>query len=187
MHLLLPDLSIPFVTIALAELGDKSQILIFLLSSRTKNHLRFLLGVMFGFLIVDGFAIWIGSWLVELVPDLWMKIISGSIFILIGLLMIFAKSEDEKESVPPLKNPLMSGFGLIFLAEWGDKTQIASALFGAQYNPVFVLIAVMSALFLLSASAIYLGKVISHKVNRKYTTRIGGLVFVILGLLSLSQ
>lgn len=142
---------------------------------------------MLGFLIVDGFAIWIGSWLVELVPELWMKIISASVFILIGLLMMFAKSEDDKDDVPNLKNPFLSGFGLVFLAEWGDKTQIASALFGAQYNPVFVLIAVMSALFLLSSSAIYLGEIIADKINRKYTTRIGGLIFVILGLLSLSQ
>ena len=180
-----PDLTIPFVTIALAELGDKSQILVFLLASRTKKHLQFLTGVMLGFFVVDGFAILIGSWVVELIPEIWLKIVTGSVFLLLGLLMFFSKGKDEEEARHQLKNPFITGFGLIFMAEWGDKTQIASALFAAEYNPVLVLISVMAALLLLSVSAIYIGKIIADRINKNLTKKIGGLIFVMLGVLSL--
>lgn len=184
-ELIIPDITIPFVTIALAELGDKSQILIFLLASRTRKHFQFLLGVMLAFLCVDGFAILIGAWIVEVIPSFWVNVASGSIFLILGLMMLFSKKEEENVEKPQLKSPLITGFGLIFMAEWGDKTQIVSALFAAQYNPILVLISVMSALLLLSGSAIYLGKIISHKVNKNLTEKIGGLIFVILGLASM--
>ncbi len=180
--LLLQSFTIPFVSIALAELGDKSQLLIFLLATRTKKHLSFLLGVMLGFLLVDGFAILIGSIVVDLVPEIFIKIICGTIFVLLGLLMLFKKSRDEKEEIPDLKNPFLSGFGLIFLAEWGDKTQIASVLFGTQYSPLIVLTSVMCALLLLSGSAIYLGKIFAPKINKEYAKKISGLIFVVLGI-----
>lgn len=140
---------------------------------------------MLAFLCVDGFAILLGSWIVEVIPTIWLRIISGSIFIILGLMMLFAKKDDENIEKPHLKNPFYTGFGLIFMAEWGDKTQIVSALFAAQYNPVLVFISVMTALLLLSGSAIYLGKVIAHKVNKNLTEKIGGLMFVLLGLFSI--
>jgi len=183
--MLIPDFTIPFITIALAELGDKSQILIFLLSSRMKQHFPFLIGVMLGFLVVDGFAIWIGAWMIQLVPMVWVKILSGFIFLILGLLMLFAKNKEEKEELPSLKNPFLTGFGLIVVAEWGDKTQIASALFAAQYHPVLVLIAVLAALLLLSTSAIYFGKIIAHRLNKRLTAKVGGALFVVLGLSAL--
>jgi len=181
----LSEIIIPFLTIALAELGDKSQILVFLLSSRTKRHLDLLAGVMLGFLIVDGFAILVGGWVVQLIPAFTLKIISGLIFLVLGTLMLLTKNKDENQKEPPLKNPLVTGFLMIFMAEWGDKTQIASALFATKYNSYMVLFSVMSALFLLSVSAIYLGKIISHRINKNLTTKISGLIFIILGLLSL--
>lgn len=185
MMLPLPDLTLPFLSIALAELGDKSQLLIFLVSSRTKKHFQFLMGVMLGFLLVDGFAILLGSWVVNLVPEFWLKIVSGLVFLILGLMILLGKEEDEAEEVPSLKNPLVTGFGLIAIAEWGDKTQIASALFAAEYNPLLVLVSVMAALLALSASAVYLGKLFAHKINKKMVTKLGGILFIILGILSL--
>ncbi len=181
----LPDLTLPFLTIALAELGDKSQLLVFLVSSRTKKHFQFLMGVMLGFLLVDGFAILLGSWVMTLVPEVWLKVVSGLVFLILGLMILLAKEEKEEEEVPALKNPFVTGFGLIAIAEWGDKTQIASALFAAEYNPVLVLISVMAALLALSASAVYLGKLFAHKINKKVIAKVGGILFVGLGATAL--
>ncbi len=71
---------------------------------------------------------------------------------------------------------------MIFLSEWGDKTQIASALFAAEYDPYMVFIGVMTALLILSAMAIYLGKLLSSRIDRKQVTRIAGVVFLLIGL-----
>jgi putative Ca2+/H+ antiporter (TMEM165/GDT1 family) len=71
---------------------------------------------------------------------------------------------------------------MIFLSEWGDKTQIASALFGAEYNPFLVLAGTLSALTLLSVIAIYSGKYIHQRVDRKTISRVSGAAFIIIGV-----
>ena len=68
MEIIVDDLLIPLVSIAIAELGDNTQISIVLLSSRTKNHLQFLFGIILAFLIVDGIAIAAGSWITTIIP-----------------------------------------------------------------------------------------------------------------------
>ena len=74
---------------------------------------------------------------------------------------------------------------LIILTEWGDKTQIAAALFSTNYNPIMVFIGTITALAILSGLAIYFGKIISERINQKIMTKIGGLVFILLGIVFL--
>jgi len=82
-----------------------------------------------------------------------------------------------------LEHPFYSGFILIFVAEWGDKTQIAAGLFATRYNGLMVLIGVMMALSLLSIIAIYLGKFISEKADREPLTKLTGFLFISMGVL----
>ena len=71
---------------------------------------------------------------------------------------------------------------MIFLSEWGDKTQIASALFATEYDPWMVFIGVMTALLILSVMAIYLGKFLASRIDRRLITRVAGVVFLLIGL-----
>jgi putative Ca2+/H+ antiporter (TMEM165/GDT1 family) len=178
---MMEDLLIPLFVIGLAEMGDKTQLSILLLAARTDRHLRLLLGVMLAFLMADGFAIAVGSWVTGLVPIHLLKIISGLVFILFGI-YILRGDKEEGESQLSSPNPFLSGFTLVFLSEWGDKTQIASALFAAEYNPWIVLFGVMTALTLLSMLAIYLGGFISGKIDREATAKVAGSLFIIIGL-----
>jgi len=68
------------------------------------------------------------------------------------------------------------------LAELGDKTQIASALFATRYDPLMVLVGTMTALTLVSVMAIYLGRLISSRINNRVMTKIAGVVFVLVGI-----
>ncbi len=175
------DILIPLITIGLAELGDKTQLSILLLSSKTKKHLSLLLGIMLAFLLVDGIAILAGEWIASVVPASLIKVVSGIIFIVFGVFILKSKKEEiETKSYP--RNPVYSGFALVFLSEWGDKTQIASALFATTYNGLMVLTGVMVALTLLSIVAIYLGKFISSKIDEKTITRIAGVLFIVIGV-----
>ena len=178
---MIPDLLIPLVTIGLAEFGDKTQLSILLLSSKTKKHLHLLLGVMLAFLVVDGAAVLIGSWIINIVPINLLKIVSGAIFIIFGVLILRDK-EIKGESRLYSRNSFLSGFALIFLTEWGDKTQIASGIFATKYNPLMVLTGAMTALALLSIAAVYLGRFISNKINRKVLTKIAGTLFILMGI-----
>ncbi|MCX5859418.1 MAG: TMEM165/GDT1 family protein [Proteobacteria bacterium] len=177
---MIPDLLIPFLTIGLAELGDKTQLSILLLSSKTKKHLELLLGVMTAFLITDGIAILIGSWITSVVPMAWIKIVSGVIFIVFGILTLKDTDEEGRDKLYS-SNAFIAGFVMIFLTEWGDKTQIAAALFATKYHPLLVLISTLAALAVLSVMAVYLGKFIAEKIDKKIISRIAGILFILIG------
>jgi putative Ca2+/H+ antiporter (TMEM165/GDT1 family) len=176
------EIIIPLLAVGLAEMGDKTQLSILLLSSRTREYFRLLLGVMLAFLLADGFAILVGSWVTNVIPVHLVKLASGLVFILFGILILKGDQDEVAESNLSAKRAFVSGFTMIFLSEWGDKTQIASALFATEYNPQMVFIGVMIALLLLSIMAIFLGKYLSSRIDRKVITRIGGVVFLLIGL-----
>jgi len=178
---MIADILIPLIATGLAELGDKTQLSVLLLSSKTKKHLHLLLGIMPAFLIVDGIAVLAGSLIMNTVPISLLKIFSGIIFIIFGVLTLRDNGAEKESNLYP-KNSFLSGFMLIFISEWGDKTQIASGLFATQYNALMVLIGTMAALTLLSIAAIYLGKSISNKVDKKLMSKIAGIVFIAVGI-----
>jgi putative Ca2+/H+ antiporter (TMEM165/GDT1 family) len=178
----LDGLIIPLLAVGLAEMGDKTQLSILLLSSRTNEYARLLLGVMLAFLLADGLAIMVGSWVNEVIPVQMVKVVSGLIFIIFGILILKGEGEEVETSQLSAKGAFVSGFSMIFLSEWGDKTQIASALFATEYDPRMVFLGVMIALFILTVMAIFLGRYISSRIDRKAITRVAGAVFLLIGL-----
>jgi len=95
--------------------------------------------------------------------------------------MLLIKKE-EKEEKTYEKNIFFAAFLMIFLTEWGDKTQVAAALFATQYNAVFVLLGTMLALSMLSLMAILFGKLLSTRLNRRLLNTVAAVVFIILGI-----
>jgi putative Ca2+/H+ antiporter (TMEM165/GDT1 family) len=137
-----------------------------------------LLEFIHAFLIVDGITIATGSWVTSISPIRIVKIIYGIMFIVFGLVILIRK---EKEFKPKkfYNNAFISGFVLILFAE-EDKTQIASALFGTKYNAVMMLSGTMIALTLISIMAVYFGKVIAERINKKMLTRFAAVIFIIM-------
>ena len=180
---MLQDSLIPFITIGIAELGDKTQLAVLCLASKTKKYLQLLLGVILAFVIADGLAIMLGNYITTYIPMKYLKIVSGSTFIFFGILTLM--SSKNKEAQCELKQPFSSAFLLIFLSEMGDKTQIAAGLFATKFNPIMVFIGVISALAILSITAIYLGKFVSLKLNKKVISTIAGTVFILIGIFCL--
>ena len=177
---MLPDILVPLIAVGLAELGDKTQLAILCLASKTKKYLPLLLGIILAFVITDGLAILLGNYITTYVPMGYLKIVSGGVFILFGIFILISNKKEEAHC--ELKQPFSSAFLLIFVSEMGDKTQIASGLFATQYNPVQVFIGVISALSILSIMAVYLGKFIATKVRKKTISTIAGIVFVLIGI-----
>ncbi len=177
----LDDILIPLLAVGLAEIGDKTQLSILLLSSRTREYARLLLGVMLAFLLADGFAILVGSYVNEAMPFTAVKAVSGLVFILFGILILRGEDGEEEMSLSA-RGAFVSGFSMIFLSEWGDKTQIASALFATEYDPLMVFAGVMIALFILTLAAIFLGKHLASRIDRKLMSKVAGGVFILIGL-----
>lgn len=178
---MLASIFIPFFTILAAEFFDKSQLAILLIATKSKHHIQLLIGSILAFAIVDGSAIIVGSWLTSIVPQDILKIISGLAFLVFGVLALKDNRKEEHKEYTK-KGALASGFLVVFLSEWGDKTQLASAIFATQYNMLFVFLGVMLALSLLAILAIYVGKVLAKKVNKTLVSRVSGVVFMLLGI-----
>ena len=179
---MLSGIIIPFITIGLAELGDKTQLAVFCLSTKTKKHWLLIAGAMFGFLIADGLAILFGEMITNWLPAEIIKLISGTIFIIFGIISLLSKAEAENCDNVKTKNPFISSFVMILLGELGDKTQITSMLFASKYNVWMVFIGVMLALFCISLASIYLGKIIMKKVDKKQMTIFAGILFILIGI-----
>lgn len=181
---MLESVLVPLVTVGLAEFGDKTQLSILLLSSRVKNRFNLLVGVMAAFLVVDGFAILVGSYVANILPYGWVSTAASIAFIIFGILVLFSsKSSTADEYFRSCsRSPFYVGFTLIFLSEWGDKSQIVSGLFSTQYNYLMVLAGVLVALGLLSSIAIYFGGLISNKVERETLEKVSGALFILIGI-----
>lgn len=177
---MLQDFVIPFLTIGLAELGDKTQIAILCLATQTRKHFLLLLGVVLAFFITDGIAVLLGNFATNVMPAHYIKIAGGIIFIIFGVITLLRK-EDEKAECE-LKNPFLTGFGVIFVSEFGDKTQIAAGLFATKYHPMLVLAGVVFALTILSLMAIFIGRLLTERINRKIISYIAGAIFIAIGI-----
>lgn len=177
---MLADMLIPFAAIGLAELGDKTQLAVLCLSSKTKRHIELLLGIILAFVIADGLAIILGNYVPSYIPIQYLKTLSGITFIIFGIFTLMNSKKEEAQC--EMKQPFSSAFLLIFVSEMGDKTQIAAGLFATKYNPVWVFIGVIFALTVLSVMTVYLGKFIALKINKRAISTVAGIVFILLGI-----
>ncbi|MBW2980489.1 TMEM165/GDT1 family protein [Candidatus Woesearchaeota archaeon] len=176
------DFFIPFLTIGLAEFGDKTQLAVLGLSTKTKKHLPLILGVVLAFILTDGLAIILGDWISNFVPMRYIRTFAGVVFIVFGIIILMNTKEEKTKY--ELKNPFISTFLLVSMMEMGDKTQIAAALFATKFNPVLVFAGVIAALLVLSLLAVYAGKFIAKKVDKKIISKIAGILFILIGVSS---
>lgn len=172
---------IPFVTIALAEMLDKSQLAILLLAGRYKNHTSLFSGVAVAFLLLSALAVLAGSFITTLIPPLVLQIVAGILFILFGLLSF--REDHEKQSLKKTgSNAFLSGFSLLFVAELGDKTQLATAAFATQYNPWLVFLGSFLALVFLAFLALKVGKYLAVRLNKNVLHKSAGVLFILIGI-----
>ncbi len=177
---------LPFLSTLLAELGDKTQLMIVCLSSKTKKRLALFAGAVLAFILADGLAVLLGTIAGGILHEAYVKLLAGIIFLLFGIITIIRRHDADKESCE-IRHPLFSGFLLIFSAEMGDKSQIMAALFAAEYNPFLVLGGVVLAMSILSMAAILIGGLISRKLNRRTISIFAGAVFIIIGIYTLAE
>lgn len=176
------DILMPFLLVGLAELGDKTQLAVLVLSTKTRKYTALLAGVMLAFIITDGLAILLGNFIATRVPMDYVRVGAGILFIIFGITTLLNRKEDEDDDSYELKSPFISGFGLILVSEMGDKTQLASALFATQYNPLLVFIGVILALLILSSMAVFVGKMLMEKINKRTISTVAGLLFILIGV-----
>ena len=144
--------------VALGEIGDKTQLLSFALATRYRAHWPILAGITLATLINHGLSAWLGVWLANLVPMHWLQIFLGASFIALGLWML-VPDKDEELGNSRSWGPFAASFVLFFLAEIGDKTQIATIALGARFPDEYASVLTGTTLGMVAANVpvIWLG------------------------------
>lgn len=197
MELLYPFL-ISFIMVFIAELGDKTQLLVLSFSGGVKTR-NILLGIALGSFFSHGIAILFGSRLGLLDNEYIhcvIKFITYSSFILVGFLSLLPKKEkisseeDKKSGLIQKISHLKINYTLIIalsilVGEFGDKTFLASLGFGIQY-PSYKLVLILGAILGMIASdsiAIISGKFLSKYISEEKMKKFSGILFLIFGIL----
>lgn len=172
--------------VALGEIGDKTQLLAFALASRYKSHWRILAGILLATLVNHGISAWAGAWAGQNLPEEWMRWILGGGFIALGLWMMIPDKDGEVDSGRAW-GPFMASLVLFFLAEIGDKTQVATVALGARFENDFAAVLTGTTLGMVAANlpAIWLGNRIQNKTLEIRAHRISATLFIGFGVWAL--
>ncbi|MBF0402023.1 MAG: TMEM165/GDT1 family protein [Magnetococcales bacterium] len=178
-----------FVLIFLAELGDKTQLVCMTLAARHRPWPVFW-GALLAFIILNVLAVLFGSALSSWLPQNLLVIVVAALFALFGIQSLRAADEEEEgEEVTEQSGHgiLLRAFLLIFVAELGDKTQIAVAGLASTELPVPVWVGATLALGTSSALGVAVGRTLLQKISKKMLGRVSGLFFLALAALALTR
>jgi putative Ca2+/H+ antiporter (TMEM165/GDT1 family) len=169
-------------TVALAEIGDKTQLLALLLAARFRKPLPIIVGILVATLLNHALAGWLGNLVAHwLTPQVLRWIVVAS-FIGIALWTLKPDTLDETESLPA-HGALATTLVAFFLAEIGDKTQVATVLLAARYHPLWQVVAGTTVgMLLANVPVVLLGSRFASRLPLR-AARIGAaLLFLAMGL-----
>jgi putative Ca2+/H+ antiporter (TMEM165/GDT1 family) len=176
--------------VALAEMGDKTQLLSLMLAARyPKQALAIIVGIFIATIANHACAALLGHWLTTMVsPDL-MRWILGLSFLGIGLWLLVPDHIDDaagSKIVDRAWQVFMLTTGLFFLAEMGDKTQIATIALGARYQDVFsVTVGTTLGMMLANAPAVWIGQKFTQRIPIKWVHAVAAVTFIAIGIATL--
>jgi putative Ca2+/H+ antiporter (TMEM165/GDT1 family) len=173
--------------VALGEMGDKTQLLAMLLAAKFRRPVPIVLGILAATLVNHALAGAVGTWVAAaLGPDLLRWVIGLSFLAMAGWMLIPDKIEDEAASSARQIGVFGTTAVAFFLAEMGDKTQIATVALAARYTDLVAVVAGTTlGMMLANVPAVFLGDAIARKVSMKMVHGIAAAIFAVLGLLTL--
>ena len=173
--------------VALAEIGDKTQLLAFILAARFKKPVPIILGILVATLVNHGLAGALGAWITSTVSPEILRWALGLSFIGMAIwTMIPDKIEDEETQVAKRFGVFGATLITFFLAEMGDKTQIATVALAAHYAaPFMVVIGTTLGMLIADAPAVFVGDKLANKIPMKLVHSIAATIFALLGIATL--
>jgi putative Ca2+/H+ antiporter (TMEM165/GDT1 family) len=171
--------------VALAEMGDKTQLLAFVLATRLKRRGAIVLGILVATLANHFLAAWVGTWLASLVAPQTLRWIVAIAFIVFGLWTLIP---DKLEAVREYSSgsAFVTTLVAFFFVEMGDKTQLATVALAARFDSLLVVVAGTTlGMMLADTPAVWLGEVLAQRVNMKAMRWIAAALFIALGAATL--
>ena len=178
---------ISLVTVALAEIGDKTQLLSLVLTTKFRNKWAIILGILASTLVNHAASAWLGGWLAQYLQSSIGKWLLGGSFIALGLWLLIPDKDDGDDSAMQKYGAFVTTTVLFFLAEIGDKTQVATVLLGAQYDSVFwVTMGTTLGMLLANVPVVLAGNYLMQRMPMKLAHWIAALAFIVVGVVQLA-
>ncbi len=173
--------------VALAEMGDKTQLLALVLAARFRKPWPIVLGIFVATIANHAMAGALGAWVTTQLSPQALRWILGASFIAMAAWMLVP---DKLEEDTDKKTPRFGVFGttvlLFFLAEMGDKTQIATVMLAARYEAYFAVVAGTTlGMMLANAPVVWLGERMTRLVPLRVVHIVSALIFLAFGLFAL--
>ena len=173
--------------VALAEMGDKTQLLSLILAARYRKPMPIVLGILVATLLNHAIAGALGAWLSSLMRPEVLNWVMAAAFIAMGLWILVPDKLDEDDVAVP-KQQMGVFFATVvafFLAEMGDKTQFATIALAAQYSDVLsVVLGTTLGMMMANAPAVYLGNRFAQRLPTKIIHIIAAIIFIAIGVLT---
>lgn len=178
------------LAVSIAEIGDKTQLLALFLAARYGRPWVISAGVLIATLFNHALSAWLGAVLANVIPAQWISWIVGISFIVIGLWLLIPDKEDEEQSRFAHYGPFVATLFLFFIAEIGDKTQIATVILAAKYSAdLLMIIAVIAGttlgMLIANVPVIFAGKWLMEKLPMGLAHKAACAIFISLGIVTL--
>lgn len=173
--------------VALAEIGDKTQLLAFILAARFRKPVPIVAGILAATVVNHGLAGALGAWITATVSPEVLRWVLGISFIAMAAWTMIPDEIEEDEA------KLAKGMGVFgatlvtfFLAEMGDKTQLATIALAAHYGaPVLVVIGTTLGMLIADVPAVFVGERLAKRIPMKLVHSIAAAIFAALGIATL--
>ena len=169
--------------VALAEIGDKTQLLALLLATRFRKPTPIVLGILVATLANHAFASAVGNWLVGVIGADVLRWILGLSFLVMAAWTLIPDSPPDEPSTAPRYGVFLTTVVAFFLVEMGDKTQVATVALAAQFHSLlWVVLGTTIGMMLANAPVVYLGDALIKRVPMQWVRIVAALAFALLGI-----
>ena len=173
--------------VALAEIGDKTQLLAFLLAARFKKPVPIALGILAATVVNHGLAGAVGVWVTHAVSPEVLRWVLGLSFIGMALwTLVPDRIEEGEASIATRMGVFGATLATFFLAEMGDKTQIATIALSAHYgSALLVVIGTTLGMLIADLPAVFVGDRLAARIPMRLVRTVAAGIFLLLGLSTL--
>jgi putative Ca2+/H+ antiporter (TMEM165/GDT1 family) len=174
------------LAVAIAEIGDKTQLLSLFLASRFSQRYAICAGILVATILNHAVSAWAGAWLIQYVPADWGKWLISLSFFAVALWILVPDKDDDTPSPLEKHGAFIASTVLFFLAEIGDKTQIATVLLAAKYPETFwVVLGTTLGMLAANVPVVFAGSWLMEKMPLQYARIFAFILFAGLGVATL--
>ncbi|MBW0148208.1 TMEM165/GDT1 family protein [Marinobacter arenosus] len=173
--------------VAIAEIGDKTQLLSLFLVVRYSKRLPIILGIFVATVLNHALSAWLGAWIARFIPETWLPWILAVSFVAIAAWLLIPDKDDSEDSRFLGMGAFLATSIMFFLAEIGDKTQIATVVLAARYTEtLWVILGTTVGMLIANIPVIMAGRWLMERLPLATARISASILFLVLAVVTVT-